>query len=210
MTWMIDKQIEFCYGHRVWSQKLDVEFCETGDTSCKCRHLHGHQGKVHVFLESDKLERGMVTDFKHLGWLKNFLDDNLDHKFIVDINDPWIVGIINAFPITEPLTDNPGWLHGLQPSRPLNTSEEELLKVVPVFVPDTTHLVGYNIDVSQLSGPEQEFYEGFFIVNFTPTSENLCKWVYDLAAVKMARLGVKVAKIDWWETPKSRSSYSGS
>lgn len=203
--WTIDKQIDFCYGHRVWSQKLDVEFCETGDTSCKCRHLHGHQGKVHVFLESDMLERGMVTDFKHLGWLKNFLDDNLDHKFIVDVNDPWVVGIINAYPVTE----GPSWLNGLQPVYPLNTSEEEFLKVIPVYVPETTHLAGYNIDVSQMSGPEQEFYEGFFLVNFLPTSEHLCKWVYDLAAVKMERLGVKVSRVDWWETPKSRSSFSG-
>jgi 6-pyruvoyltetrahydropterin/6-carboxytetrahydropterin synthase len=209
MSWVIDKQIEFCYGHRVWSQQLSAEFCETGDTFCKCKHLHGHQGKVHVFLESYILERGMVTDFKHLGWLKNFLDDHLDHKFIVDINDPWVAGIINAYPVTEPPPAGSHWLTALQPVIGLNTSDEELLKVIPVLVPDTDHLAGYEIDVSQLSGPEQEFYEGFFIVNFTPTSEHLCKWVYDLAAVKMARLGVKVSRVDWWETPKSRSSYSG-
>jgi 6-pyruvoyltetrahydropterin/6-carboxytetrahydropterin synthase len=58
--WVIDKQFSFCYGHRVWSQKLVAEYCETGDTACKCRHLHGHEGLVHVFLEGDTL--GLVEE----------------------------------------------------------------------------------------------------------------------------------------------------
>lgn len=184
--WTIDKQIDFCYGHRVWTQQLEAEFCESGDTSCKCRHLHGHQGNVHVFLEGDNLTRGMVTDFKHLGWLKNFIDNNLDHKFIVDNSDPLFQMMI-----------------GYE------------LDLEPIFVPDTDHLAGMVIDMdsptlpAKPGTPEYEYLEGFFIVDFTPTSENLCKWLFDVASVKMARLGVKVARIDWWETPKSRSSYSG-
>jgi len=203
----IDKTFDFCYGHRVHQQLLNTEFTEAGHTVAKCRHVHGHQGKVHLFLESAALnQQGMVEDFSHLGWLKNFLDDNLDHKFILDINDPWFVGIINAYPVTE----GDSWINGLQPVFPLNTSDQEFLTVIPSYVPDTNYLTGYNIDVTHLSGSEREFYEGFFLVNFLPTSENLCKWVFDAASVKMAKLGVKVSRVDWWETPKSRSSYSGS
>ena len=86
MTWRISKEFDFCYGHRVWSQELNVDF--SMDPCLKCRHLHGHQGKVIVYLESNNLKNGMVTDFKHLNWFKHFLDDVLDHKFIIDINDP--------------------------------------------------------------------------------------------------------------------------
>ena len=86
MTWKISKSFDFCYGHRVWSQELNPEF--SLDPCLKCRHLHGHQGKVILYVESNKLKNGMVTDFNHLNWFKAFLDDVLDHKFILDINDP--------------------------------------------------------------------------------------------------------------------------
>ena len=86
MKWQISKQFDFCYGHRVWSQELNTEF--SLDNCLMCRHLHGHQGKVLVHMESEKLQNGMVTDFKHLNWFKKFLDDTVDHKFIIDINDP--------------------------------------------------------------------------------------------------------------------------
>ena len=42
-----------------------------------------------VTLQSEKLdEGGMVTDFYHLTWLREWTDRNIDHKFIIDINDP--------------------------------------------------------------------------------------------------------------------------
>ena len=205
--WVIDKQFSFCYGHRVWSQLLNQDYCESGDACAKCRHLHGHEGLVHVFLEGTELERGMVTDFKHLGWLKNFLDDNADHKFIIDTNDPWFPSICNLHMLAGINED-----HELtfKPTMELNTSDEELLTGVPVFVPGTEHLAGWHLDVSSFTeSPEKEFYEGFFFVNFLPTSENLSKWVYDCVDAKMSLIGVKTQRIDWFETPKSRSSYSG-
>ena len=200
-VWKIDKQFSFCYGHRVWSQKLHGDYCESGDASCKCRHLHGHEGLVHIFLEAGDLERGMVTDFKHLGWLKNFLDDNLDHKFIVDTHDPWFPNIVNGS-----LDFTPEGVK-YRPTLPFNTTDEKFLPVNSVWVPGTDHKAGYTIDASSLSGPEQEVLEGFFFVNFVPTSENFSKWVFDCVDAKMSLIDVTVAQVDWFETPKSRSSY---
>lgn len=201
--WVIDKQFSFCYGHRVWSQELIGEFCESGDTSCKCKHLHGHEGLVHVFLEADKLERGMVTDFKHLGWLKNFLDDFIDHKFIFDLNDPWFANIINAKPVWKE-----GVLECLSATQPLNTKVGRKIPVKSVWVPGVATVAGFELDVDDMSGPEKEFYEGFFLINFLPTSENLCRWLYNVVDAKMKTIGMKVQRVDWNETPKSRSSYS--
>lgn len=191
--WVIDKQFSFCYGHRVWSQKLEHEFCEYGDYACKCRHLHGHEGLVHVFLEGETLDRGMVTDFKHLGWLKNFLDTYMDHRFIIDTKDPMFGQLVDG--VWKDLSGN--------------TS----IKFKDVVVPGTDFVAGKVLDLSSVeslaSTPDYEVLEGYFIVNFVPTSENLSKWVYDVANAKMQKLGIKVSQVDWYETPKSRSSYRG-
>lgn len=92
MKWEISKEFDFCYGHRVWNQTLNVDFAL--DECLKCRYLHGHQGKILVYLESEKLDNGMITDFKHLNWFKSFLDEVLDHKFILDINDPLFSSLV--------------------------------------------------------------------------------------------------------------------
>ena len=84
--WEISKQFDFCYGHRVWTQELKEEF--SLDTACACKHLHGHQGSIVIYLKAKELQKGMVTDFKHLNWFKKWLDETLDHKFIMDIADP--------------------------------------------------------------------------------------------------------------------------
>jgi len=202
--WRIDKEFNFCYGHRVWSQKLNADYCAIGDACTKCRHLHGHEGLLRVFLEAEELERGMVTDFKHLGWLKDFIDTHLDHKFIMDLNDPWFVQILNA----KQVFNRAGKLRALSATQTLNTKEGREILVESVLVPGVGQHAGYTLKVDDMKGPEQEFYEGFFLVNFVPTSENLCKWIFEIVQGKMAQINVRVSSVEWNETPKSRSSYS--
>lgn len=179
MTWIIDKTFEFCYGHRVWTQKLNGEF--SADLKCACRHLHGHEGKMQVYLTADGLDNTeMVTDFRHLEWLKKWINENIDHQFIIDMADPLYNQLVG------------------------NTRD-----IIPVKVPGTDYVTGYKLDLSDLplDSPEYEYYEGFFLVTFVPTSEKLSAWMTELVDVKMSQLNVKVHHIDWWETPKSRSAF---
>jgi 6-pyruvoyltetrahydropterin/6-carboxytetrahydropterin synthase len=156
--------------------------------------LHGHEAEVHVHLVGDDLNpQGMVTDFLHLSWLKKFFDESVDHKFIIDKNDPLFNAMMSM--------DEGHWPDGLN--------------FRPLLVPDTRHIAGYTLTVDSAKlgqGTDDkslyEYYESFFIVDFIPTSENLSKWVYDLVEPKMARIGVKVGEVEWWETPKSCSRYS--
>lgn len=181
MTWKISKQFNFAYGHRVWVQKLESEFAL--ERKCVCRHLHGHEAEVHVHLEGDELDpQGMVTDFLHLSWLKKFFDETVDHKFIIDKNDPLYDMMIG-----------------------------DGARLVPVLVAGTDYVAGHVLGLEDVSTSEHklEYFESFFVVDFIPTSENLSKWVYDLATPKMAKLGVKVGEVEWWETPKSCSRYTG-
>jgi 6-pyruvoyltetrahydropterin/6-carboxytetrahydropterin synthase len=172
--WRIAKQFDFCYGHRVWSQNLNPEY--SLDSCTKCRFYHGHQGVINIFLETEELRDGMVTDFKHLNWFKKWLDDTLDHKFIMDINDPLR---IVQFPLS---------INSLvkQPSG-LSLVDNKIYKDM------VTHI--------------RELYEGVIFVDFIPTSENLSKWIFKIVQEKMLLLGVKVSRVQFFETPKSQSNY---
>ncbi len=183
-TWVIGKEFDFCYGHRVWSQQL-IEGYST-DLCLKCRHLHGHQGKVIVKLTAEKLENGMVTDFKHLGWFKKWLDDVLDHKFIMDINDPLL---IHEFPEFKKLSQ---------------TSD------MKNYVDYTAEFSYWTITAGILAkvSPEvREKYEGMVFVNFVPTSENISNWLYEIVSKKMEKINIATHSVVLYETPKSSSEY---
>lgn len=51
-----------------------------------CKNLHGHNYKVVLHLSSDKLdEHGFVKDFKALDFVKEYIDNKLDHKNLNDV-----------------------------------------------------------------------------------------------------------------------------
>jgi 6-pyruvoyltetrahydropterin/6-carboxytetrahydropterin synthase len=74
----VTQQIDFCYGHRL----LNYEG--------KCRHLHGHNGRVVISLEGDQLDqRGMLVDFTDIKRsLRTWIDSELDHRMILNEADP--------------------------------------------------------------------------------------------------------------------------
>lgn len=180
MRYTIDKSFDFCYGHRVWSQELNKDF--SLDNCLVCRHLHGHQGRLKIFLSSSKLENGMVTDFKHLNWFKQWLDTTLDHKFIIDKNDPLFYDLLSHYVKDKKMDKSKFFYHeeGFYTPRLESLNEVELI----------------------------EKYEGMVVVEFIPTSENLTKWILEIVQKKMRPLDVLVESVEFWETPKSHCKVS--
>ncbi len=76
----VTKHIDFCYGHRLLNY------------DGQCRHLHGHNGRIEVDIESDKLDaRGMVVDFSDIKRvLKTWIDETLDHRMLLNKADPLV------------------------------------------------------------------------------------------------------------------------
>ena len=76
----VTRLIDFCYGHRL----LNYEG--------KCRHLHGHNGRVEVELFCETLNPlGMVRDFGEIkAIIQTWIDEKLDHKMILCKDDPII------------------------------------------------------------------------------------------------------------------------
>lgn len=72
-----------------------------------CARLHGHNYEVEVVLQSAELDSvGFVRDYRELSVLKEFIDENLDHRHLNDVlgHDrttseviaKWIYGWCNA------------------------------------------------------------------------------------------------------------------
>lgn len=97
MTYGVTRLIHFCYGHRL------LEYAG------KCRHPHGHNGKIEITLSSRKLDKlGMVMDFKEIkAKVQRWVDAELDHKMLLNKRDP-LVAILKK--LGEPVVvmdDNP-------------------------------------------------------------------------------------------------------
>ncbi|MEK6248217.1 MAG: 6-carboxytetrahydropterin synthase [Planctomycetales bacterium] len=95
--YQVSREIDFCYGHRL----LNYEG--------KCKHLHGHNGRVIITLESESLDqRGMVIDFSEIkNIVSQWIDEVLDHRMILCKDDP-AVGFLQD--MGEPMyliDDNP-------------------------------------------------------------------------------------------------------
>ncbi len=74
----IQRSIDFCYGHRL------------PDDPGKCGHLHGHNARAEIVLEAAELDsRDMVADFADVDrMMKAWIDENLDHRMLLQRDDP--------------------------------------------------------------------------------------------------------------------------
>ena len=88
--YLVTREIDFCYGHRLLNY------------DGKCRHLHGHNGRVVITLQSETLDhRGMVIDFSDIkNVVSRWIDEQLDHRMILCKDDPVVPLLEN---IGEPL-----------------------------------------------------------------------------------------------------------
>ena len=89
--------IDFCYGHRL----LDYDG--------KCKHLHGHNGRLEIEVSSDRLDaRGMVVDFGEVRQAaKGWVDAHLDHRMVLCERDPAIPALRGLGEPLHVMADNP-------------------------------------------------------------------------------------------------------
>lgn len=169
----IMKQYSFCYAHRVWNQELS-----TGVT-CKCRYIHGHSSKVDLVLTAPDLIRGMIIDFNELKFIKQFIDDVIDHKTLMDMGDPLLKHYLNMVNCTH------GDLicHGLyyKVATPLLPQELEEFAQSLVIIPYV---------------PTSEFLSEWLAVI---VEKQLRNWTEER--------GVRLVSLKWWESETSYAEW---
>jgi 6-pyruvoyltetrahydropterin/6-carboxytetrahydropterin synthase len=95
--YQVMKTIEFSYGHRLLEH------------NGKCRYLHGHNGMLEIDVDSDTLDQmGMVIDFTRVNEIvKNWVDENLDHRMLLCKDDPMLPAIRQAGEPVFIMDENP-------------------------------------------------------------------------------------------------------
>jgi 6-pyruvoyltetrahydropterin/6-carboxytetrahydropterin synthase len=180
----ITKKINFVAGHRVHSQNLPKSLGPN-----KCRHLHGQEYVLEVFASRDLQSDGMVMDFTFFNHLNNFIQKHLDHKFILDINDPlfdMITGtsLSDAKLLYYTVDKTDEYLK-------ITNQNNALFAKFSKFHPDNRN----------------EFRESFVLVNFIPTAENLARWFIDVIErfkeVNIFPADLQVSKVRLYETQKA-------
>lgn len=104
-----------------------------------CKHLHGHNYRVHFYVEAPKLDKlGRAIDFSVIkSTLCQWLEDNWDHKMVLAQTDPYVEGLADI------------------------VDEPEGLVLVP-FIPTAENLADYLLQVvgpAMLSGTEVVLYK---------------------------------------------------
>lgn len=93
----VTKSVSFCYGHRLLNY------------AGKCRHLHGHNARAVITLESRALDaRGMVEDFSELKRVvRDWLDEEIDHTLLLCRDDPLLPLLLDAGERLRVTDENP-------------------------------------------------------------------------------------------------------
>ena len=193
----IEKTFTGDIAHRIHNQYLDSEFTEGNSKILKCRRLHGHTYELKVKLGAEDLKDDMVLDYNEIGFMKTLIDDILDHRTLISDLDPLLEKVL--FKVWDDYAKDKSGLQVLERSK--------------------WSTYKYNVSTFDLSNVEdqdiKEFLSAFVVINFTSSSENIAKWIFDVVQEKVNEYNkrndtsVKVVSVSYKETPKSEAIFLG-
>ena len=194
----IEKTFTGDLAHRIHTQRLDSDFTEGNSKVLKCRRFHGHTFGLKVKLGSSTLENNMVLDYNELGFVKDMVNDILDHRTLIATSDPILLKVI--MPVASNyITRNEDEICSLTTETPWTSEEYMALK--------------FNIET--VKDPDiKEFLDSFVIVPVTTSSENISKWIFGIVESRVNKFNqvhntdVKVVSVSYKETPNSEAVYS--
>ena len=172
----ITKTYTFCYGHRLWNQQT---------APYTCRRLHGHSGAADITLAGPRTVRGMLVDFNELKSIKVWIDEVIDHRFLIGLEDPLLKT----------------WMETLR------LNESHLIECAAGHWELPRSLQTYGVDFLT------EWAQSLVVVPWEPTSENLAGWLFGVVHGKLRKIpaalesGCEVMSVRWWESETSFAEY---
>ncbi len=207
---LISKTFNFSTAHSVHSQKLNPKWAKNPYPKCRRLPGHGHNYELTVYLKGELNETQMITDFGHLKWLKDFIDDFFDHKLIIGTDDPAFkllfekLGILKGEEFVFPFKVK---VAAVDTNYRIKSYEAEKVNLKEI---ESYYLTTF-ISPSLYEDPTLDFYQrlidGIALFKGSPTSENLSKFFYHFVSENIKPLKVKCYKVEIKETPTSSAVY---
>lgn len=200
----IQKSFEIDFGHRVWTQQLDENF--SGISTCPCKLLHGHRGKFILELEGVVDPRtGMVVDFKNLDFIKKLINNLFDHKFLIDINDPFLDKQIRDWSVdsTCSILTNMNNVIAVQSQDIYNGCTHKEIMIQLMKSNPKLNKIAFTVN-KDMKCADDEWLCSFTFCNFVPTAENISAAVLETIKNLMSPsifAGVELTSVQFYETP---------
>lgn len=184
----VEKTFEFDLAHRIHNQNLDDKFTEKKDPVLKCRRFHGHTAQLKIKLGANELVNDMVLDYNEIGFVKNMIDDILDHRTLISLDDPLYEKVVKRIY--------------------MDYSNSETIYITPSWW-GSSYIV-----TNRITDPDiREFMSSFTLVPFTTSSENIASWIAGIVKEHIDlynsrnKTDVKLISVSYKETPKSEAVY---
>lgn len=145
-------------------------------------------------------------DFSNLDFMKEFIEKNLDHKFLMDMNDPLLSRITFALSDQGDIT----------PLIHQAFKTDGTIKIAESFIPIISRVAGVNDRVIGLKLSEteknlpleiNELFGSLVILPFSPTAENLSRWIFEFTTRFLSGTDVNIESVIFRETQKAWSKY---
>ena len=176
-------EIPVCYSHRVWDAKQTVD--------ASCRRIHGHSARIRITLRYNTANCSHAEIAAVATEVSTFFKTEVHNRFIIDDADPMFYTLVAS--LYEALCS-------------ANNSEMSCSMFRGVKFNDKT--VAYFVDLAAVPSsentPVHDVLSSYFIVNFCPSSGNLCRWLFTTIEPRFKSIGADVVTVEWQSTPDTR------
>lgn len=180
-----------CYAHRV----DDHTFSQTE----KPRMIHGHTADLSIVVNYSSKDTQFRLVDTAVSEVFTFMGSQFFNRFFIDCNDPMYYTLVTSLyeSVAEKLGINLNEVN-FDMLRDIHTESE-------IVVAKEVNLAPFRID---RNSPIHDVLKSYVVLDFCPSSDNLCKWFYNIVDSIVSPVGAEVEFVEWSSVPNKTTIYA--
>lgn len=180
-----------CYAHRVWNPIYSYDG--------NCRMIHGHTADLGI-MATYNTETIVHRDVEiAIDDVCSFMTKNIYSRFLIDYADPMFYTLVSS--LYESFAEQCGvdiYAKGFQLFKPIVFTATGMPVASEV-----------NLDAFEKAKNSHiyDILKSYVILDFCPSSDNLCKWFYAIAKYRLNSVGAVIDHVEWSSTSNRKAFY---